>query len=161
MPWGTVHSGNAPRALDYPALTSLALALAGCGGEEVDEAGAAELWQRLKAEDYRTWARAPGWETRQPTVSVHGQTADIFINDVVANASQTPNLTAWPLNALLVKDGYRDDSLALVAAMEKRADGWYFAEWDSGGKAKFAGAPSVCLECHEAAPDFVFSAVLP
>jgi hypothetical protein len=132
-----------------------------CGGEEIDEAGAAELWQRIHAEDYRAWDRAPGWESRQPTVSAHGHTADIFVNAVVTSAIQTPDLTAWPLDSLLVKDSYRGDSLALVAVMEKRADGWYFAEWDDGGDAKFAGSPSVCLDCHGAAPDFIFSAVLP
>jgi hypothetical protein len=133
----------------------------GCGGDDIDEAGAKELWARLQAENYRSWARAPGWETRQPTVSVHGQTADIFGNSEVMSASQTPGLTEWPLDSLLVKDGYRDDDLALVAAMEKRAAGWYFAEWDGSGKVKFAGSPSVCLDCHQAAPDFVFAMVLP
>jgi hypothetical protein len=143
------------------ALVFLAGCTLGCGGEDVDEAGAAELWQRIRAEDYRAWARAEGWETRQPTVSVHGQTADIFVNMVVTDARQTAGLSAWPVNALLVKDSFRDDDLTLVAAMEKRSSGWYFAEWDSGGKAKFAGSPSVCLDCHGAAPDFVFSSVLP
>jgi hypothetical protein len=142
-------------------LAFLALAANACGGEEIDEAGAARLWQRIHDEEYRAWARAPGWESRQPTVSAHGHTADIFVNGVVASAIETPNLTEWPEDAVLVKDSYRDDSLVLIAAMEKRAGGWFFAEWDDEGEVKFGGSPSVCLDCHGAARDFVFSAVLP
>jgi len=135
--------------------------LAGCGGEPIDEAGAKALWERIHAEGYQTWARAPGWESRQPTVSVHGQTVDIFVNDAVVSALGAQGQAAWPVNALFVKDGYESDALAVVAAMEKRESGWYFAEWDSAGKAKFAGSPSVCVDCHQAAPDFVFSTVPP
>ena len=146
---------------DLAAMAFAALCTTACGGDEIDEAGAAQLWDRLQTEAYRTWDRAPGWESRQPTVSVHGQTADIFVNTVASDALQTQNLTEWPAGALFVKDGYRNDTLALIAAMEKRSSEWFFAEWDGEGKVKFAGSPSVCLDCHGAAPDFVFSAVLP
>jgi hypothetical protein len=142
-------------------LVLLAVSASACGGEEIDEAGAARLWQRIHDEDYRAWARAPGWESRQPTVSAHGHTADIFVNGAVASAVETPNLSEWPVDAVFVKDSYRDDSLVLIAAMEKRAGGWFFAEWDDEGEVNFGGSPSVCLDCHGAARDFVFSTVLP
>lgn len=135
--------------------------LFGCGGDDLDEAGARELWQRLQEADYRGWERAPGWEARQPTVSAHGHTADIFINPVLTTALGESGLEAWPVGSLLVKDSYRGDALHLIAAMEKRSGGWYYAEWDAGGGAKYAGEPGVCLDCHGSAPDRVFAIALP
>jgi len=136
------------------------LGSAACG-EEVDEAGARALWDEIHAADYRRWQRPQGWETRQPTVSAHGQTADIFINPVLVQAATLETLGAWPEASLLVKDSYRGDSLALIAAMKKRSGEWFFAEWSSDGEVKFAGRPDVCLECHQAGSDHVFSMALP
>jgi hypothetical protein len=138
-----------------------AFGLGACGGDDQDEAGAAELWQRIHAEDYRNWERAPGWETEQPTVSAHGHTALIFINATMSDARLDTDRSAWPDAALLVKDSYRDGALALIAVIEKRAAGWYFAEWDGEGTLKFAGSPSVCKNCHDQAYDTVFSVPLP
>jgi hypothetical protein len=137
------------------------LGCSACGGEDKDEAGARDLWARLQEADYRTWAPAPGWETRQETVSAHGQQADIFINDAVVSALLEESLEAWPVGSLLVKDSYRGEALALIAALEKRDSGWYFAEWNGAGELKFAGSPSVCRNCHDAADDSVFSVGLP
>jgi hypothetical protein len=123
---------------------------AGCSSEEaVDERGAAALWEQIQGETYTTWAKAPGWETEQPTVSAHGQTAVVFINDVAAQALSQPSGQPWPLGTLLVKDAYRNGSLAFVSALKKQESGWYFAEWDAGGNAKYAGRPDVCLGCHD------------
>ena len=135
------------------------LACAGCG-EEVDEAGARALWDQIHAEGYRGWQHPPGWETPQPTVSAHGQTAEIFVNPVMVDASTLERLAAWPEASLLVKDSYRGGSLALIAAMRKQSGAWYFAEWSGDGEVKFAGRPDVCLECHQAGSDHVFSMAL-
>lgn len=140
---------------------AVGLALTACGGEDVDEAGARELWQRIHDQEYRSWSPAPGWESRQPTVSAHGQEADIFINTALEEALEESDLTAWPVGSLLVKDGYRGGSVALIAAMEKRDGGWYFAEWDGGGSVKYAGSPEVCRSCHDSAEDSVFAVGLP
>ena len=39
---------------------------AGCGDNQ-DPAGAQELWDRIHDEDYRSWSRAPGFETTRPS----------------------------------------------------------------------------------------------
>ncbi len=159
---------TAPGAQAYPWLMRRLLwawgcagIVIGCGGDDLDEAGARELWQRLQAADYRAWQRAPGWEERRPTVSAHGHTADIFINPVLTAALDQSGLDAWPVDSLLVKDSYRGDALHLIAAMEKRSARWYYAEWDARGGAKYAGSPEVCLDCHGSAPDRVFALTLP
>jgi hypothetical protein len=67
----------------------------------------------------------------------------------------------WPVGSIIVKDGYdgveTDAKHVLVAAMEKRDAGWYWAEWDSdsGGEATYSGVPSICTGCHETGKDFV------
>jgi hypothetical protein len=137
-----------------------ALCTVGCG-EEVDEAGARALWDEIHTANYRSWQRPAGWETRQPTVSAHGSTADIFINSVLVEAATFQGLGAWPDSSLLVKDSYRNDSLALIAAMKKTSGEWFFAEWSGDGEVKFAGRPDVCLDCHQAGSDHVFSMALP
>ena len=73
-------------------------------------------------------------------------------------------LTAWPEGSIIVKEGYSGDERKLVAVMEKRADGWYWAEYDGEGGADFSGKPGVCLDCHgsrEATADWVFAFDLP
>jgi hypothetical protein len=152
------HSRVRPGAL---AVLLCALGAAGCGSEEVDEAGARALWDEIHAADYRSWQRPPGWETPQPSVSAHGQTAEIFINPVLVEATGVPGLAAWPEASLLVKDSYRGGSRALIAAMKKRNGEWFFAEWGSDGAVKFAGRPDVCIDCHAAGFDHVFTLALP
>ena len=56
---------------------------------------------------------------------------------------------------------YGDRADDLAAAMEKRADGWYWAEWSADGDAKFSGMPSTCTDCHQSGADFVRAFPLP
>lgn len=136
------------------------LLLLGCGSD-VDEAGAAALWEKIHAENYRDWARAPGWETARPTLRAHGETADIFVNESIVQALPGPPLEAWPTGSLIVKLSYTGDTPALVAAVEKRDGPWFWAEWDADGDVKYAGRPDVCLNCHAAGEDFVLALALP
>jgi hypothetical protein len=49
------------------------------------------------------------------------------MDDVIRSMKPTKE---WPLNSLVVKDGYGEGGgLQLVAVMEKRGDGWYWAEF--------------------------------
>ena len=51
-----------------------------------------------------------------------------------------------------------------VAIMEKRADGWFWAEYDDGGTSTYSGHPSVCVDCHAhrtSYSDWVYSFELP
>jgi hypothetical protein len=38
--------------------------------------------------------------------------------------------------------------------MEKRTEGWYFAEYSADGTPLFSGRPAICLDCHEARKDY-------
>lgn len=141
-----------------------ALALAGCGDNQ-DPAGADALWQKIHDENYRGFARAPGWETRKPTGAPHSKQVDIYVNKVIADAlAAKKKLAVWPVGALVVKDGFTNDGdLAIVAVEEKRADGWFFAEYNdvAAGKAKYSGQPSICLGCHTDANDHINAFALP
>jgi hypothetical protein len=71
-------------------------------------------------------------------------------------------LAEWPVGSLIVKDGYSNDGeLELVAAMEKREGGWFWAEWDGKGSAKYSGSPDICTDCHSRGADFVRAFSLP
>jgi hypothetical protein len=135
--------------------------LLGACGEDVDEEGARLLWEKIHAQGYAEWQRAPGYDEAQPTIRAHGQTALVYLNDVMAEAVAGPSIDAWPEGALLVKDSFDGDTLKLVAAMEKQSTGWYFAEWTPSGDVKYAGEPEVCLNCHAAGGDKVLAVALP
>ena len=153
--WASGARGGLGAAL----LFGLAAIGLGCGDDQ-DPVGAQELWERVHAENYRSWQRAPGFEVRRDSSAPHGGASEIFLNPTMADAVAA-GATTFPVGSLIVKDGYggleSDATHKLVAAMEKREAGWYWAEWDSGstGEAIYSGSPSICTGCHESGRDFV------
>jgi len=136
-------------------LSLLLLGAVGCGDNQ-DPDGARALWERIHALDYRTWERAPGYASRRLSDAPHSDAVEIFVNEVVSDALRADSpLTSWPVGALIVKDGWDGADLELLAVMLKRADGWYWAEYDADGSAAFSGAPSLCIGCHKSGDDFV------
>lgn len=147
-------------------LTALAawllVSTAACGGDDQDPDGARRLWDRIHAENYRGSMRAPGYETRQPGRGPHAKQVDIYVNAVVGDAlAKKAPLTQWPVGSLIVKDGWDGSKLELVAAMEKRQDGWTWAEWSGSGESSYSGRPSICTDCHGSGSDFVRAFALP
>lgn len=141
----------------FPQVLLGALAvLSGCGGDNQDDAGATRLLKKVRADEYRQWERPAGYETRQPTNAPHSENVDIYINDqVVAALTGTAPITEWPVGSTIVKDGFADGDLEIIAIMDKREDGWFWAEYDSDGDAIFSGKPDVCLDCHDSGDDYV------
>jgi len=140
------------------AILACAAALcAGCGDDGNQDAdGARALLARVQADGYRSWDRAPGWEERRASSGAHAKAVDIFVNDRVAEALATqPERAALPAGSVIVKDGYDGDDFRLTAIMEKRNDGWYWAEYSAAGDPSFSGHPNVCLNCHRTGNDFV------
>lgn len=130
------------------------VALAACRNQ--DEAGADALWDEVHEMEYTTWARAPGFPTRTPSSASHGDHVDIYINDVLVEAlAGGEELTEWPEGSIIVKDGFTGEAPRLVAIMEKREDGWFWAEYEPDGKVDFSGSPRVCTGCHDAGADYV------
>jgi hypothetical protein len=136
-----------------------ALAL-GCHDNQ-DPEGARALWNAVRADGYRDWDRAPGYDERRSSNAPHGGAVDIFVNDVVTEALAKTSLTEWPEDSLIVKDGYDGKMLDLVAVMEKRSDGWYWAEYDGGGETFYSGKPDLCIDCHRSGDDFVRAFAFP
>ena len=152
-----------PAQVALLALLALPASLLGGCGDNQQPTAARELYGRIQEEDYRSWRRAPGYETRRQTNAPHAESVDIYVNEVVAAALDAGQpLDAWPAGSLIVKDGFDDDDeLELVAVMEKRDDGWFWAEYFGGDDAKFSGKPEVCLDCHDSGDDFVRAFPLP
>lgn len=137
--------------------TVVVVSASGCGDNQ-DPAGAEALFKRIQDLNYRsTFARAPGYETRLPSNTQHSDFSEVFINDVVDEAiTDAEPLSEWPIDSLIIKDGTDDDgTLELIAVMEKRSDGWYWAEYlepdAPDGGPKFSGKPAVCIDCHQGA----------
>ncbi len=139
---------------------SLVLFLSSCRNQE--EEGAIALWEDFQAADYRSWARAPGFPGRTPSTASHGDAVEIFINDTLVDAlASGETLKAWPEGSLIVKDGFKNGEQYLVAAMEKREGGWFWAEYEPDGEVSFSGEPGVCTRCHDAGADDVRAFGLP
>jgi hypothetical protein len=135
--------------------------LVGCGDNQ-DDAGARRLLARVRADDYRSWDRAPGWPSRRETSAPHGETVDIYVNDVVSDALAVGEpLSRWPKDSIVVKDGWDGSDLEIIAIMEKRSDGWYWAEFDDDGDPDYSGHPDTCIDCHRDGSDYVRSFRLP
>lgn len=142
-----------PQRIIFCTITAL-LVVAGCRNQ--DEGGAEALWDDFQAADYRTWERAPGFPGLTPSGASHGDEVEIFINDVLVDALAAGEpLKRWPDGALIVKDGFRGGEPHLVAAMEKRGDEWFWAEYEPDGEVLFSGSPGVCTRCHDAGADYV------
>jgi hypothetical protein len=148
-------------------LLVLVIAVAACGQDD-DPEGARVLWQKINAgAGFRAWERAPGYPTRRPSFTAHASAVEIWVNADVSSALSAPRsaaLTEWPVGSLIVKEGFRGDSRKLVAVMEKRADGWFWAEYDDSGDSTYSGRPSVCTDCHDnrkGYSDWVYAFELP
>jgi hypothetical protein len=150
----------------FPGVAVLAIGLAvpglvGCGDNQ-DEAGARKLLARVREEGYRSWDRAPGWPSRRETSAPHGNTVDIYVNDVIGDVLAIGEpLSRWPVDSIVVKDGWDGSDLEIIAIMEKRSDGWFWAEFDDDGDPDYSGHPDVCIDCHRDGSDFVRAFRLP
>ncbi len=153
-------------SLGMAARLALCVALSACGDKYADDpaAMAETLWERIHAEGYQSWAPAPGYEVAQASFGPHGDTVRIFVNPTLEAAIAGGPRSAWPEQALVVKDAYREDELGLIAAVVKQDGAWFWSEWRAGGELVLAGreAPG-CVSCHgdAAAQDYLFTLVLP
>lgn len=140
----------------------LACCLLACGDDEAPQ-DASELWSRIQTLDYRSFDRAPGFETRVPSNAPHGGNVEVFMNEAAADVLRAAAPTeAWPDGTLFVKDGFDDDGdLDVVTAMEKRAGTWFWAEWTASGESRYSGTPEVCTDCHGSGRDFTRGVTLP
>jgi len=145
------------KALGFGAL----LLVIGCGDNQ-DDAGARRLLKRVRDDHYRSWDRAPGFESRRKSNAPHSEEVDIYVNDVIADALAVGEpLEAWPEGSIVVKDGFDGGDLDIIAIMEKRNDGWYWAEYDDDGDPDYSGHPDVCIDCHRSGSDYMRGFGLP
>jgi hypothetical protein len=143
------------------ALSLSLLLVAGCGDNQ-DDAGARALLEKIRADRYTTWDRAPGYEQRRPSNAPHSEAVDIYVNDLVAEVLALGEaVSGWPVGSIIAKNGFDGGELELIAVMEKRADGWFWAEYDDDGDPDYSGRPEVCTDCHRSGSDYVRAFRLP
>jgi len=148
--------------------TTLAAAvlIAACGQDD-DPNYAKVVYAKInEGAGFRTWRRAPAYPGRTPSFTAHSSEVEIFVNPTVATALNrgAAGIREWPVGSMLVKEGFSDDTRTLVAVMEKRADGWFWAEYTGDGETIYSGKPSICVECHnnrESYSDWVYALELP
>ncbi|MDB5220272.1 MAG: uncharacterized protein JWO86_8199 [Myxococcaceae bacterium] len=159
------------RRSSFVAFVSAAVLASACGQDD-DPDGARVLWDKVNAgSGFHAWPRAPGYATRKPSFTAHANAVEIFVSPEVSAALAPPStsraVTAWPVGSIVVKEGFSSvtgGSRKLVAVMEKRADGWFWAEYDDEGESRYSGHPSVCVDCHahrKSFSDWVYSFELP
>lgn len=141
----------------------LAACLLGACGDNQQPEEADALWQRIHDEGYTSFETAPGFESPRPSSAPHDDNTKIFLNETIhAALTGGEALSAWPVGSLIVKEGTDDDgALQLVAVMDKRDTGWFWAEYDEDGDTLFSGSPSLCTDCHQAGSDFTRAFALP
>jgi hypothetical protein len=128
-----------------------------CGDDQQPEEGRA-LYDRIMSESYQDFQTAPGYDMPKASNAPHSDNTQIFVNDLVAQALEAGEpITEWPVGSLIVKDGYSGGELDIIAAMDKREDGWFWAEWLDAGSpdTDYSGKPDICIDCHEPGDDFV------
>jgi hypothetical protein len=142
-------------------LSLASFAVVACGDNQ-DDVGARDLLARVQAERYRSWDRAPGYATRRDSVAPHSEAVDIYVNDIVAEVlALGQHDGSWPVGSIIAKDGFAGSKLELTALMEKRADGWFWAEYDDDGDPDYSGHPDICIDCHRSGSDSVRAFRLP
>lgn len=134
--------------------------IGGCGDNQ-DDVGARQLLGEVQAADYRSWARAPGYAARRASNAPHSDAVDIYVNAAVEFALQSNGETEWPVGSVVVKDGFSGSEHEITAVMEKRQDGWYWAEYDDDGDPDYSGKPDICIDCHRSGSDYVRAFALP
>lgn len=152
---------------------SVSMIVAACGQDD-DPEGARLLWEKINAgAGFRAWQRAPGYAVRRPSFTAHKAAVEIFVSSEVASTLQPPTPPAelpreWPVGSIIVKEGFggirQNSARQIVAVMEKRVDGWFWAEYDDGGGSLYSGRPSGCTDCHgrrEKYADWVYAFELP
>ncbi len=121
-----------------------------------DPEGARALFDRVDAASFRTWRRAPGYEQRRKSTAPHGGAVDIYVNETIAGVLDAKKpLATWPEGSVIVKEGFDGDDREIVAVMEKRPGGWFWAEYDGDGDVLYSGTPDTCTGCHASGDDFV------
>ncbi|MHB9003645.1 MAG: hypothetical protein ACYC6C_06215 [Coriobacteriia bacterium] len=116
-------------------------------GESVD------LLAEITDAEYAVWAPAPGYESLRPAVGPHGDEVQIFLDPNAEDALEK-GANVWPIDAIIVKDVYRDGELVEIAAMKKIPQGWYWGEWTADGDRVIEGlAAEPCQGCHSSGTD--------
>jgi hypothetical protein len=81
--------------------------------------------------------------------------------DVASILDKGEPVMKLPAGSTIVKDVWNGTNLHAIAIMDKRADGWYWAEFNGVEDVSAAGRPQGCIDCHARGADYVRAFRLP
>jgi hypothetical protein len=117
---------------------------------------AADLWERIRADDYRSWALWPGTTARYEGTEPHGMLLTTYVNETARRALEAGTLPL-PDGAIIVKENYMPDGTYDAATVMLKREGyapdhndWFWAKYDGAGTAEVAGRVDMCQACHGA-----------
>ena len=152
---------DAQRWFNLPfAAATLAVALAGCGGEA--DTQDRELYDEAIAGDaYKSWQQFPGASPDLIASGLHnGDFVRSYMNDVAVAALAGFDGT-FPDGTILVKEQYEDAEGKVLSGhtVMLKIDGydadhgdWYWVAYNGKGETtQFAGKPEYCYGCHASA----------
>jgi hypothetical protein len=124
--------------------------------------------EEVREMNYRAWSRPPLAEDeslRMRAAGPHGAFVEVFLDPMLTAAlASMETLTAWPVGAVAVAEGY-DDEVAtepsLYSIGNKQGNGWIWAQVDGDGTGLAYGRPDDCISCHFSGMDRIFSVDLP
>lgn len=107
--------------------------------------------------EYRDWTPSANYAEPTPTEGPHGDEVRIFMNRAAEDGYFAAALSSrmgghtWPTGSIIVKEILEGGEVTRIAAMEKYAQGWYWAEWFDNGDPVIDGDfdVPVCVECHD------------
>jgi hypothetical protein len=152
-PWGV--AGRRARSLMSAAALLVMTTLLAC--RENTQPGEARALRDLLGDRYRAWERVPGFEARRSSDTAHGEEVEVFWNELARASAYARPFEGMRPGSVVIKEAFRDDKLINVAAMEKRHEGWFWAEWSASGEILFSGRPGLCIDCHRSGDDFLRS----
>ncbi len=131
----------------------------GCGGATtVTDADARHAMRRFR--EYLTWTKA---NAKRFKSKPHN---NLMISNYVNNLARDSwtRKRAFPVGAVIAKEGHKGDRRSMIFLMEKRGAGydaengnWWYATLTTSGKVMNAGRVASCISCHDNADnDYVY-----
>lgn len=118
-----------------------------------------------KSNQYQRWQMWPGKGKMYKGTQPHGDFLTTYVNDAGISAIKKKK-GALPEGTVIVKENYGADKkltglsvMYRISGYNPSASDWFWAKYDTDGKAAASGKVEGCIKCHEKKKDndFIFT----